>query len=134
MGSDSVGVRKWILILKWILFWNSQRQCPVSRTQRPNFSVQSPESRLQRSESKVQRPESTVQSPASNTSVQSPGIVLCPSNLSKHVCTINANKRNVCNPSSVSQFIKRLKVSKPICSSNTTKHNVCNASSASQSR
>ena len=54
-----------------------------------------------------------------------------PLNVSKPVCSSNANKRNVCNANSVSQRIKPLNVSKPVCSSKTTERNVCNASNVS---
>ena len=61
-------------------------QCPVPRDQHPESSIQSLASRVQRPESTFQsplsrvrmhHPESSVQSPASNSYVQSPGILVC---------------------------------------------------------
>ena len=58
--------------------------------------------------------------------------LITPLNISKHVCSSNATKCNVCNASSISQLIRPLNVSKPVCPSKTTKCNICHASNVGQ--
>ena len=90
--------------MKWLIYPNCYQRFGqfkilrflMSTVQSPAFKVQSPASnvwgpasnaqgpaskwpvsRVQRPESSVQSPEASVQGPASNTCVQSPGILIC---------------------------------------------------------